>query len=109
MKRSLLLTLGGLALAACMISRATRRTCSFSGKVVLITGGSCGLGLVLARQLCAEGARVALLARNPVLENALFPNISGSMMKVINSTLLPPPSGPDGDTARSGLELDRHE
>lgn len=65
MKRSLLLTLGGLALAGCLISRATRRTCSFAGKIVVITGGSRGLGLVLARQLCAEGARVALLARDP--------------------------------------------
>jgi NAD(P)-dependent dehydrogenase (short-subunit alcohol dehydrogenase family) len=65
MKRSLVLTLGGLALAGCMISRATRRTCSFAHKVVLITGGSRGLGLVLARQLCAEDARVALLARDP--------------------------------------------
>jgi NAD(P)-dependent dehydrogenase (short-subunit alcohol dehydrogenase family) len=65
MKRSLFLTLGGLALAGCLISRATRRTFSFSKKVVLITGGSRGLGLVLARQLCAEGARVALLARDP--------------------------------------------
>jgi NAD(P)-dependent dehydrogenase (short-subunit alcohol dehydrogenase family) len=65
MKRSLLVTLGGLALAGCLISRATRRTCSFAGKVVVITGGSRGLGLVLARQFCAEGARVALLARDP--------------------------------------------
>jgi len=65
MKRSLILTLGGLALAGCLISRVTRRTCSFAGKVVLITGGSRGLGLILARQLCAEGARVALLARDP--------------------------------------------
>ena len=65
MKRSLLFTLGGLALAGCVISRATRRTCSFANKVVLITGGSRGLGLVLARKFCAEGARVALLARDP--------------------------------------------
>ena len=65
MKRSLVLTLGGLALAGCIISRAIRRTCSFADKAVLITGGSRGLGLVLARQLCAEGARVALLARDP--------------------------------------------
>jgi NAD(P)-dependent dehydrogenase (short-subunit alcohol dehydrogenase family) len=65
MKRSLILTLGGLALAGCLISRATRRTCSFARKVVLITGGSRGLGLALARQLCAEGTRVALLARDP--------------------------------------------
>jgi NAD(P)-dependent dehydrogenase (short-subunit alcohol dehydrogenase family) len=65
MKRSLVLTLGGLALAGCLISRATRRTCSFARKVVLITGGSRGLGLVLARHFCAEGARVVLLARDP--------------------------------------------
>lgn len=64
MKRSLVLAIGGLALAGYVISRATRRTCSFAGKVVLITGGSRGLGLLLARQLCAEGARVALLARD---------------------------------------------
>jgi NAD(P)-dependent dehydrogenase (short-subunit alcohol dehydrogenase family) len=65
MKRSLFLTLGGLAIAGCLISRATRRTCSFARKIVLITGGSRGLGLVLARQFCAEGARVVLLARDP--------------------------------------------
>ncbi|HMG03908.1 MAG TPA: SDR family oxidoreductase [Chthoniobacterales bacterium] len=64
MKRSLILGLGGAALAGCLISRATRRTCSFAKKVVLITGGSRGLGLVLARQFCQEGARVALLARD---------------------------------------------
>lgn len=65
MKRPLVLALGGLALAGYLISRTARRSCSFAGKVVLITGGSRGLGLVLARQLCAEGARVALLARDP--------------------------------------------
>ena len=35
-----------------------------SKKVALITGGSRGLGLVLARQICAEGGKVALLARD---------------------------------------------
>jgi short-subunit dehydrogenase len=35
----------------------------FHGKVALITGGSRGLGLILARQLAAEGARVAICAR----------------------------------------------
>src|SRR5947209_1750915 len=37
---------------------------SYKDRVVLITGGSRGLGLVLARQLVARGARVALLARD---------------------------------------------
>ncbi len=65
MKRSLFFTLGGAAVAGYLISRATRRTCSFANKVILITGGSRGLGLALARQFCAQGARVALLARDP--------------------------------------------
>ena len=37
---------------------------SFDGKIVLITGGSRGLGLALAREACADRARVALLARD---------------------------------------------
>ena len=36
----------------------------FAGRVVVITGGSRGLGLVMARQLAAEGARLCLLARD---------------------------------------------
>ena len=35
------------------------------GKVVLVTGGSDGLGAAVARRLVREGARVALCARNP--------------------------------------------
>ena len=41
-----------------------RRAISFEGRTVVITGGSRGLGLVLARQLAAEGARLCLLARD---------------------------------------------
>ena len=36
----------------------------FRGKIALITGGSRGLGLVLARHLAAEGARVVICARD---------------------------------------------
>src|ERR1700736_6832227 len=36
----------------------------FRDKVALISGGSRGLGLEIARQLCARGAKVALLARD---------------------------------------------
>jgi short-subunit dehydrogenase len=43
----------------------------FGGRTVLVTGGSRGLGLVLARQLAAEGARVAICGRDPeALERA---------------------------------------
>ena len=45
------------------LARGTRRI-DFTDRVVVITGGSRGLGLVLARQLASEGARLCLLARN---------------------------------------------
>jgi NAD(P)-dependent dehydrogenase (short-subunit alcohol dehydrogenase family) len=60
--------LGVAAGAAAVLagSRAARRrhAIDFAGRVVVITGGSRGLGLVLARQFAAEGARLCLLARD---------------------------------------------
>lgn len=61
-----------LALSAAALAMGTaigyalfsRRVFSFGGKVVVITGGSRGLGLVMARQLAAEGARLVLIARD---------------------------------------------
>ncbi|MGE0507073.1 MAG: SDR family NAD(P)-dependent oxidoreductase, partial [Solirubrobacterales bacterium] len=48
-----------------------RRRRELAGQRVLITGGSSGIGLAVAEQLAAEGAHVALLARNPTgLQNA---------------------------------------
>ncbi len=55
---------GGIALAGWGIRKAFGGDFSFAGKVCVVTGGSRGLGLVLARQLCAQGARVALFARD---------------------------------------------
>lgn len=44
----------------------------YQNKMVLITGGSSGIGLALAEQLAALGAKVWLMARDPQrLENAL--------------------------------------
>lgn len=37
---------------------------TLNGRLALITGGSSGIGLALAHQLLAEGARIALLARD---------------------------------------------
>jgi NAD(P)-dependent dehydrogenase (short-subunit alcohol dehydrogenase family) len=44
--------------------RRQARRLDFRDRVVLVTGGSRGLGLALARQLVDEGARVALCARD---------------------------------------------
>ena len=52
------------AVGAWLASRAWRNRFSFAGKVVLITGGSRGLGLILARQISKEGGKVVLLARD---------------------------------------------
>src|SRR5215213_2767176 len=53
----------GLFYAARTAVRFSRRM-DFRGRTVLITGGSRGLGLLLARRLGREGARLALLARD---------------------------------------------
>ncbi len=42
----------------------TLRRFDYKNKVVLVTGGSRGLGLVLARELASRGAHLALLARD---------------------------------------------
>jgi len=53
----------GAAWLAWRLARA-RHAISFADRVVVITGGSRGLGLVMARQFAAEGAHVVLLARD---------------------------------------------
>jgi NAD(P)-dependent dehydrogenase (short-subunit alcohol dehydrogenase family) len=63
-KRSLAWTAAGAAVATWGIRRAMPPDFSFENKACLITGGSRGLGLVMARQICAQGGRVALLARD---------------------------------------------
>jgi NAD(P)-dependent dehydrogenase (short-subunit alcohol dehydrogenase family) len=63
-KRSSLALAGGAAAGAWVIGRALRGHYSFTSKVVLISGGSRGLALVIARRLADEGARLALLARD---------------------------------------------
>src|SRR5437899_8300501 len=51
---------------ACITARAIRTVrYTLRDKVAVITGGSRGLGLVLARHICARGGRVALIARDP--------------------------------------------
>ena len=54
----------GLATAIAVRAKRIQRAYAFGGKSVVVTGGSRGLGLVLARQLAAEGARLTLIARD---------------------------------------------
>src|SRR5215475_6664571 len=57
---------GALFLGGWITARVIRTTqYRLRDKVALITGGSRGLGLVLARHICAQGGKVALLARDP--------------------------------------------
>jgi NAD(P)-dependent dehydrogenase (short-subunit alcohol dehydrogenase family) len=56
---------GAAAVLAGARAARQRRAIEFGGRVVVITGGSRGLGLVLARAFAAEGARLVLLARDP--------------------------------------------
>ena len=60
------LAAGALTLGATLISRALRhvRSMNFQDKVVLITGGSRGLGLLVARELGGEGAHIFIAARD---------------------------------------------
>lgn len=55
---------GAGAVAAFLAMRNRRPAYDFFGKTVVITGGSRGLGLVLARRFAAEGAKIAICARN---------------------------------------------
>lgn len=66
MTRSRLVVAAAAGLAVALAARAALRRSrrfSYAGKTVLVTGGSRGMGLVLARQLIDAGARVAICAR----------------------------------------------
>jgi NAD(P)-dependent dehydrogenase (short-subunit alcohol dehydrogenase family) len=65
-QQNFLLGLGAGAVAAITLGKAARRrrAIDFAGRGVVITGGSRGLGLVLARQLADEDARLCLMARD---------------------------------------------
>jgi short-subunit dehydrogenase len=65
MNKRVLISAGAILVGA-WISNRLSRTAHYSlrEKAVLITGGSRGLGLVLARHICARGGNVALIARD---------------------------------------------
>lgn len=61
-RRPLTTVLAGLVLARMVYERLSAE--SLKGKVVLVTGGSRGLGFLLAREFAREGAKVAICARD---------------------------------------------
>lgn len=59
---------------------------SFDGKTVFITGGTRGLGLVMARQLAREGANLAVCARDPVEVERAREGLSRYGVRVVAQT-----------------------
>lgn len=55
---------GAGVLTALTTWNKSRRTFDFKNKVILITGGARGLGLVLAREFAAQGAKIAICSRS---------------------------------------------
>jgi NAD(P)-dependent dehydrogenase (short-subunit alcohol dehydrogenase family) len=58
------LTFAAAAAGAALIARRFVPRSALRGRVVLVTGGSRGLGFLLARRLLQKGARVAICARD---------------------------------------------
>jgi NAD(P)-dependent dehydrogenase (short-subunit alcohol dehydrogenase family) len=61
-----ILEMAGLTIGGFVLRSVIRRIGAFdlTGKVVAITGGSRGLGLVLAREFAKHGARLVICARD---------------------------------------------
>lgn len=62
--RTKLMLLAAGAVAGLLLIKKERNRYSFRDKVVVLTGGSRGLGKAMARRLADEGARLALLSRS---------------------------------------------
>jgi NAD(P)-dependent dehydrogenase (short-subunit alcohol dehydrogenase family) len=94
----------GIVAAATAAVRWSRRF-DFRGKVVLITGGSRGLGIVLARQFAQQGARLAICARDPQELTRAVDDLAGRGAEVL---ALPCDICSHDDVARMVAEVDRH-
>lgn len=80
-----LLMLAGAGAGLWLGSRLLRTLTGYQlrGKVALVTGGSRGLGLVLARELAREGAHVAICARDPEELERAFRDLHGRTERVL--------------------------
>lgn len=82
------LFLSGLGLGALWLLQTSLRAplFRFAGKTALVTGGSRGLGLVLARQLIAADAQVAICARTSADVEAAVAELRGKGGTVLGFT-----------------------
>jgi short-subunit dehydrogenase len=65
-KLALMFIAGGAGAILAALSLAQKKNeYDLQGKIVLITGGSRGLGLVMAREFALQGAHIAICARDP--------------------------------------------
>jgi NAD(P)-dependent dehydrogenase (short-subunit alcohol dehydrogenase family) len=71
----------GAGVAAGLLFRSQNR--DLQNAVVLITGGSRGLGLALAREFAAEGCRLAICARDPSELGAARQDLEGRGAEVV--------------------------
>jgi NAD(P)-dependent dehydrogenase (short-subunit alcohol dehydrogenase family) len=81
MNRALVLTAGGVGLY--LAYRSFKPRYDFRGRHVLVTGGSHGLGLVLARQLADSGARLSICSRDPDELARAVPDLAGRGTRVV--------------------------
>ena len=73
---------GGLALATRALLRQSRKI-DLKGRVVVVTGASSGLGLIIARQAAMQGARLVLAARGEAYLKAAEAELRGIGAEVI--------------------------
>ena len=62
--RTISLSAIGLIAGSAILYKLLKPKFDFENKVILITGGSRGLGLVLAREFASRGAKIAICARD---------------------------------------------
>lgn len=75
------LTIAGAAAARLLVHRLPKRR--LDGRVVLVTGGSRGLGLALAEECGRRGARVAICSREPQPLNAAAESLQACGVQVL--------------------------
>jgi NAD(P)-dependent dehydrogenase (short-subunit alcohol dehydrogenase family) len=71
--------------AGVVLARIFRPGYSFKDKTVLITGGTRGLGLVLARQFASEGARIAVCSRGRDEVERAYKDLSARGAQVLST------------------------